>query len=140
MERRRLNPKRSVLNLLIPLLAPKSHRIQARLYLTLAPPSTSPPIVQTLLNFEKSVPEPSRESLEHLSAPLESEKYIFVSQRATCLYCVRASRLLDCVYIDLTGLHVKSDNGNSYVINLINNNSSMIWSLPFSLKSSAIKA
>ena len=53
---------------------------------------------------------------------------------------VKASRLLDCVYIDLTGPHVKSANGNSYIMNLIDDNSSMVWSLPLPLKSSAVKA
>jgi hypothetical protein len=53
---------------------------------------------------------------------------------------VKASGLLDCVYIDLTGPHVKSANGNSYVMNLIDNASSLIWSFPIPFKSSAIKA
>jgi hypothetical protein len=49
--------------------------------------------------------------------------------------------LLDCVCIDLTGpQHVKSANGHSYVMNLIDDASSYIWSIPLPLKSLVIKA
>lgn len=52
----------------------------------------------------------------------------------------RAAGLLDCVYIDLTGPHVTSATGNSYAMNLIDDNSSMVWAIPIPHKSSAIKA
>jgi hypothetical protein len=44
------------------------------------------------------------------------------------------------VYIDLTGPHVMSANGNLYVMNLINDCLSMIWTIPIPLKPSAIKS
>jgi hypothetical protein len=53
----------------------------------------------------------------------------------------KASGLLDCVYTDITGpQHVKSANRHSYVMNLVDDALSYIWSIPLPLKSLAIKA
>ena len=50
----------------------------------------------------------------------------------------KASSGLDIVYIDLTGPHVLLVSGNSYAMNLIDNATSMIWTIPLHLKSSAV--
>jgi hypothetical protein len=53
----------------------------------------------------------------------------------------RASVVLDCIYIDLTGPQsVQSASRHSYVMNLIDDVTSYSWAIPLPLKSSAITA
>jgi hypothetical protein len=50
----------------------------------------------------------------------------------------KAAEVLDIVYIDLTGPHLQSANGNKYSMNLIDDATSLIWAIPIKLKSAAV--
>jgi hypothetical protein len=52
----------------------------------------------------------------------------------------KADKVLDVVYIDLTGPHIRSANNNQYSMNLIDDATSMVWAIPIKLKSAAISA
>ena len=50
----------------------------------------------------------------------------------------KATRKLEKVWVDLSGPHLRSYHGNEYVMDLIDDHTSIMWSIPLKTKDSAL--